>query len=244
MTPNAGDPRDETDVAVSRLLDRVPVEDPPEDLKQNVLRAIGPRPEPAHPGWFEALRAGVRGRFFAQVYPFAAGVAAGILVFVLASGSGAWRGAGSAPVGGVMAPLGAGGSSPGGASAVKTDDQRFELGRANVRFEVLRSGDRAALSVRSDGADPVEITIQLPPSVRVERLMTVPSAPGGVEYGPGWVRIRNSGRDQVVEVGLAMESGAGDAPLRIAVGANGGTVQGALHTSAGPRTGAVEGAGN
>jgi hypothetical protein len=138
--------------------------------------------------------------------------------------------------------MGAGGGARGVASGVKTDDQRFELGRANVRFEVFRSGNRAALSVRSDGADPVEITIQIPPgALRVERLTTVPSAPGGVEYGPGWVRIRNSGRDQV-EIGLAMESGAGDPPLRIAVGTKGGTVQGTLHTSAAAPAGADEGA--
>ena len=229
MKPFTGGPKDVKDEAVSRLLDQLPLEVPPEDLKDNVLRAIGTRPEPARSGWFEALRAGVRGRWLAEAVPFAAGAALASLVFAVALGSGFWRGSGTTTVGGAMAPFhGAGGGAGAGR---KTDDQRFELGRANVRFEVFRSGDRALVSIHSDAADSVEITIQVPEGgSRLERLTTVPSAPGGVVYGPGRVRIRNSGRDQA-EVGLVLESGAGDAPISITVQTLGGTVQGALHTN-------------
>jgi hypothetical protein len=234
MKPRAeGESQD--DEAVARMLDRVPLEDPPADLRQNVLRAIGSRPEPARQGWFETFRSELRERFFAGTIPFAAGAAAGVIVFALASGSGLWRGTGSMPSDGAMAPLvGGTGSVAGGGAGPKVDDQRFELGRANVRFEVFRSKDRAVVAVQADAADPVLVTIELPPGTsRVERLVTVPSSRGGVEYGPGWVRISQSGRDRA-EIGLVVGSGAGDAPIRIADEAAGGTVRGALRASAAP----------
>jgi hypothetical protein len=226
------------DEAVARILDRIEMEDPPGDLKQNVLRAIGTRPEPARrSGWFESLRAGIRQRLFIQVYPFAAGAAAGVLVFALASGSGFWRDAGNGPSDGAMAPAFWGaGNVAGGSSGSKVDDQRFELGRANVQFEVFRASgaDRAVVSVRTLAADPVVITIQLPRGAgRVERLLTIPSSPGGVEYGRDGVRIRQSGRDRA-EIGLALEPGADDTPIRIAVTSQEGTVQGALHIASAP----------
>jgi hypothetical protein len=225
------------DEAVVRILDRIEMEDPPGDLKQNVLRAIGTRPEPARSGWFESLRAGIRQRLFLQVYPFAAGAAAGVLVFALASGSGLWRDAGNGPSDGAMAPAFWGaGNVAGGSSGSKVDDQRFELGGANVQFEVFRASgaDRAVVSVRTLAADPVVITIQLPRGAgRVERLLTVPSSPGGVDYGPDGVRIRQSGRDHA-EIGLALKPGGGDTPIRIAVTSKEGTVQGALHVASAP----------
>jgi hypothetical protein len=233
-----------SDEAVARMLDRVTLEDPPADLRQNVLRAIGTHSEPARQGWFESFRAEVRQRFFPRLIPFAAGAAAGVIVFALASGSGLWRGTGSMPTDGAMAPLvGGSGSVAGGTAGAKVDDQSFELGRANVRFEVFRSNDRAVVAVQADAADPVLVTIQLPPgSSRVERLVTVPSSRGGVEYGPSWVRMRQSGRDRA-EIGLVVGAGAGNAPIHIAVEASGGTVRGALRASAAPKTDSPSGPG-
>lgn len=232
----------ESDEAVARMLDRVTLEDPPADLRQNVLRAIGTHPEPARPGWFDALRAEFRQRFFPGMIPFAAGAAAGVIVFALASGSGLWRGTGSMPSDGAMAPLvGGAGSVAGGAAGARVDDQSFELGRANVRFEVFRSNDRAVVAVQANATDPVVVTVELPPGAfRVERLVTVPSAQGGVEYGPGWVRVRQSGRDRA-EIGLVVGSGGGDAPIRVAIEASGGTVRGALRASAAPPTDGLAG---
>jgi hypothetical protein len=238
MKPRAEE-SNRADEAVARILDRIELEDPPEDLRENVLRAIGTRPEPARSGWFEALRAGVRKRFTLQLVPFAVGAAAGVILFALASGSGVWRAPGTEPVEGVMAPLGS--WSGNGGKAVLVDDQRFELGRANVRFEVQRSGNRAVVSVQADAPDPIVVMLQVAPgAARVERLLTVPSASGGTEYGPNWVRIRQSGRDRV-EIGLAVESGAGDAPIRIVVEGQGGTVQGALRASRVPAGDAAAG---
>jgi len=237
MKPRAND-ENESDEAVARMLDRVPLEDPPSDLRQNVLRAIGSRPETSRQGWFEAVRAELRERIVPRMIPFAAGAAAGVVVFALASGSGLWRGTGSMPSDGVMAPLVRGaGSVAGGIAGTKVDDQSFELGRANVRFEVFRSKDRAMVAVQADAVDPVLVTVQLPPGAsRVERLVTMPSSRGGVEYGPGWVRVRQAGRDRA-EIGLVIDAGAGDAPIRIAVEAPGGTVRGALRANAAPVAG-------
>ena len=233
MTPRAPDPdpRDPADEAVSRLLDRVGMEEPPADLKDNVLRAIGTRPEPAPSGWFESLRAGIRRRLLPPLAPFAAGAVAGILVFALAS-DGRRIGGGGAPLEGVMAPLG---GSP--AERGPVDDQRFELGRANVRFEAYRpagAADRAVVEVTMDAAaDPLVVTMVLAPGWgRVERLVASPSGPAseGVDYGPQWVRIRHVGKGRV-EIRLAVD-GAGNDPIAIAAESGGTSAHGALRAFA------------
>lgn len=227
MTPRREETQNDVDEAVARILDRVELVDPPADLKQNVLRAIGTRPEPARAGWFESLRAGLSRRFFAPLVPFAAGAVAATLVFAIASGG--RLAVGTGPLDGAMAPYLGAGSQPAG---TKVDDQRFELGRANVRFEVFRSGDRAALSVTTDAAEPVVITAQLAPgSARMERIIALPAAPGGLEYGEGWVRVRQSGQDRA-EIALTISSGAGDAPIRISIASSAGSIQGVLHAAA------------
>lgn len=232
MTPRTPDPdpRDPADEAVSRLLDRVGMEEPPADLKDNVLRAIGTRPEPARSGWLESLRAGIRRRLLPPLAPFAAGAVAGVLVFALASDGGR-TGGGGAPLEGVMAPLG---GSP--AERGPVDDQRFELGRANVRFEAYRpagAADRAVVAVTMDAVDPLVVTMVLAPGAsRVERLVAAPSGPAseGVDYGPHWVRIRHVGRGRV-EIRLAIDGAAND-PIAIAAESGGTSAQGALRAFA------------
>lgn len=228
MTPRDEERNDRVEEAVSRILDKVELELPPEDLKPNVLRAIGTRPEPARSGWFETLRAEVSRRFAVRLYPFAAGVAVGAITLAILSGG--WRrGAGADAVDGVMAPPASGvaGRAP---ERLRVDDQSFELGRANVRFEVFRSGARAAVSVSADAAEPVVVTLQTGGSSRVERVVAVPSAAGSAEYGPTWVRLWQSGRDRA-EVGLDLAPGFADTPISITVQSRGQSVQGALRTA-------------
>ena len=234
MTPRPEEGKDRMDEAVSRILDRAELEEAPADLRRNVLRAIESRPDPAAapgPGWIEALRAGLAGpvgRWPALVAPFAAGLAVGVVAFAILQGG--WRGGAGAEVDGVMAPA-SGAPAP---ARAKVDDQSFELGRANVRFEVFRSGDRGGVSVSADAAEPVVVTIQpAHGSARVERVLAIPSAAGSVEYGPGWVRFWLSGHDRA-EVGLAMSPGATDAPAQIVVTSRGQSVQGSLHTGGVP----------
>lgn len=193
---------DAVDETVARMLDRVELEEAPEDLQANVLRAIGPRPEPARRrGWFEALRAGVGDWMVPRLAPFAVGAAAGLVVAV-ALASGNWGGAGRAPLEGAMAPRAA---REGGWSRV--DGQRFELGRANVRFEVLRDRGRIVVSVTTQGAESLAVTLRLPEGARVERLAAVPGLSGAVEHGPGWVRVRPAGDDRT-DIELATGAGA------------------------------------
>ena len=233
MTPRPEEGKDRVDEAVARILDRAELEEAPADLRGNVLRAIASRPDPAAaPGlatWIETLRAGLMGRWPALLAPFAAGLAVGVVAVALLQGG--WRGgAGDPEVDGVMAPA-PGTQAP---ARAKVDDQSFELGRANVRFEVFRSGDRGGVSVSADAAEPVVVTIQpAHGSARVERVLAIPSAAGSVEYGPGWVRIWLSGRDRA-EVALAMSPGATDAPAQIVVTSRGQSVQGSLHTGGVP----------
>jgi hypothetical protein len=219
------DEPDPVDQAVARALDQIELEDPPEDLKPNVLRAIGARPEPARMGWFENLRAGISRRLFVQLYPFAAGAAVGAVALALLSGEASRPGAGRGTMAGAMIPSHSG--------AVRVDDQRFELGRANVRFEVARLGRTAVVTVATETSEEVVVTLQFrPEAARVERLVEVPSSSGGVEYGPGWVRFRQLGRDRA-EIALALESGAGDAPIRVGIASREGAIHGALRVRGG-----------
>lgn len=231
MKPRRDELGDPADQAVARALDNVELEDPPEDLQSNVLRAIGARPEPARVGWFENLRAGLSRRLFLQLYPFAAGAAVGAVALALLSGESVLPGAGRGTMAGAMISNRSG--------AVRVDDQRFELGRANIRFEVVRSGGSAVVIVAAETptqtSEEVVITLQFrPEAARVERLVEVPSASGGVEYGPGWVRFRQSGRDRA-EIGFALESGAGDSPIRVGISSREGAIYGALHVRSGGR---------
>lgn len=233
MTPRTPDPEPRTaaDAALSRMLDRVGMEEAPPDLKENVLRAIGTRPEPAQQGWLESLRAGLRRRLLPSLVPFAAGAAAAVLVVALASDG--WRAGGDrAPLDGTMAPLG----RPAAAARAPVDDQRFELGRANVRFEAWRppgSSGQAVVAVTMDSADPVVVSLVLEPGAgRVERIQTAPSgaASEGIDYGPHWVRIRHVGKGRV-EIALEMP---GEGPMAIAAESGGSAVQGALRAFADP----------
>lgn len=217
------DQRDPMDEAVGRILDQVELVDPPEDLRENVLRAIGTRPEPAREGWLESLRAGFGRRIALRLYPIAAGAAAAVVAYLLLSDGVGRREGMDRSIVGAMLP-GSGRSRP-----AAVDEQRFELGRANVQLEAARSGNRVEVSVSTEGAGPVWVTLRFEPkSARVERLVEVPTSPGGVEYGSGWVRLRQSGSDHARII--FVESGAGDAPIRVGVDSEAGTIQGALRT--------------
>jgi hypothetical protein len=231
MTPRPEQGTDRVDEAVSRILDRAEMEEAPSDLKGNVLRAIGTRSDPAAErgpsGWIAALRSLFEARP-APLVPFAAGLAIGVVALAVLQGG--WRSSMGESTDGAMAPVPGAGLS----ARTKVDDQSFELGRANVRFEVFRSGDRATVSVSADAKEPVVVTIQpAARTARVERVLAIPSAAGSVEYGPGWVRIWQSGHDRA-EVGLAMNPGAADAPAEIVVTSRGQSVQGSLHTGGVP----------
>ena len=222
------EPGDREDEAVARLLDGVRLEDPPKDLKGNVLRAIAARPELAREGWLESLRAGLRRSFSLPMAPLAAGAAVAVIALALLSGRVGTRGPGSGSMEGTMAP------PPSKAQVEATDDQRFELNGANVRLRVARSPGQVFTEVSTRASGAVVVVLEFDPSrLQVERLEPATpgvsrGVPGAAEHGANWVRIRQStdGRARVV----FRESGAGDAPIRVGITVGTMWAQGTLHT--------------
>jgi hypothetical protein len=221
------EPGDREDEAVARLLDGVQLEDPPHDLKENVLRAIEARPEPAREGWLESLRAGLRRSLSMPMAPLAAGAAVAVIALALLSGRLGTRGIDTGSMEGVMAPLLS-------KQVEATDDQRFELNGANVRLQVARSRGQVFASVSTRTSGPVAITLQFDPSwLHVERLEPPAprkggGTPDGIDHGTNWVRIRQSGDGRARVV--FRESGAGDAPIQVGIASGTTWIQGTLHT--------------
>src|SRR2546427_3929358 len=74
---------------VFAALSCVEMEEPPSDLKQNILRSIRKaETAPAREGWLESIAAAFRGRpGFRSAYSFASGAVLGVLAFALLSGN-------------------------------------------------------------------------------------------------------------------------------------------------------------
>ena len=214
---------DREDDAMARLLDRVKMEDPPKDLKENVLRAIAARPEPARVRWLESLRAGLRRRLQVQLVPFAAGAAVGVVALALLTSRVGTRETGGGPMAGAMIP-------PASRSAATVvDDQSFELDGANVRLVVSRAGTQLVAAIETRGARDVAVTLRYAPRhLGVERVGQAASGGGQIAQAPGEVRIAHvsGGRADVV----FRESGAGVAPIEVELRSGSAAVQGSLDT--------------
>jgi hypothetical protein len=217
------------DETISRFLDRIGMVGPPADLKDNVLRAIAARPPaPVRGRWLDSIRASFRRRpLLGALYPFAAGAAAAAVVFAILSGNPAARlrdRPGS--LSGTMVP------APPGAAGRTIDEQRFELNGANVHLTAIRTSDvlKAVVDARSDLE--VEIVLVFDPS-RLRPIAFRQERPwaGRLEFGEGRLRIQRRGEVEYEFVFKAL--GAGEAPIQVIITADGGTVQGVLHTGSG-----------
>ncbi|HEX7077717.1 MAG TPA: hypothetical protein VF363_04800 [Candidatus Eisenbacteria bacterium] len=216
-------PKDE---AVSRLLDRAEMVEPPADLRENVLHAIETR-RPARPAWswLGVFGAGFKQRpAFGMVYPFAVGAVAGVVAFALLSGRMDLRAPGGPDgMSGAMVP-----TAPHVAGSA-VDDQRFELNGANVRFETVRQGDQVRAAITTRGDRDVELTLRFDPSrLRPVAFRQDRAWDGTMEYGQGRLRLVQSG-ERRYEIDFE-GSGAGDAPIRVTMVVRGSTAEGEIHT--------------
>lgn len=215
-------PRDE---AVSRLLDRVPLVEPPAELRENVLRAIETRrPASKRRGWLEWFGEGFKRPILSMAYPFAVGAIAGVLGFALLTGKiDLGAPGGTDGMSGAMVP-----TAP-RAKATPVDSQRYELNGANIRLETSRRGDQVEASITVEGRRDADVTLRFDPSRLAPVAFRQDKAwDGRMEVGPGVIRLAQAGerRYEVVFQG----SGAGDAPIHVTMVVAGATAEGVLRT--------------
>ncbi len=215
-------------------LNRAPMEDPPAELKQNVLREIRLRSAaaPAREGWLETIVSAFRDRpMFRYAYSFAAGAALGVLAFAVISGSVTNRaGVDLSPVTGTMM------TPSGGLQFQRIASQDFKLRQGNVLAETLLAGNRLLARLTLQAPPGTDFFLEFDPDVWGALAVRQETAGNEVMLGFGRlsVRIQRSGQSQYL-LYLARRGPAGS-PLRIAIHSPDGTVYGELETGA-PRTG-------
>jgi hypothetical protein len=221
--------------AVFDALNRAEIEEPPPDLKQNVMRAIHHRVEMVlvRKGWRESIGAAFRKRpAFRYAYSFAAGAALAVLTFALLTGNPlTGSGIDSGPFSGTMLPsLGAG-------QLRRIDSREFNLRDGRVLAEMLSAGDRFVARITARAPEGTEVVVSYDPdSWSVAGLKQHPATANDVMLGFGRlsVRIQQIGESQYL-LYLARRGPAGS-PLRIAIHSPNGLVQGELETRV-PRPG-------
>jgi len=210
---------------VFAVLSRVDMEEPPPDLKQNVMRAIRRHDAvPARTDWLAWVRAAVRGGFG---YSFAAGAALGVLAFALLTGNLTTRpGTDVGPFTGTMA-------RPSGPAAYhRISGRDFALRTGRVLVEVLSGSDGYLARVASTAPSGTELVLSFDPAVWGVEGLRQRQAGNEVMLGFGRlsVRIQQSGESQYL-LYLARKGPAGS-PLRIAIQSPDEFVNGELDTQA------------
>jgi hypothetical protein len=210
--------------SLARALERVPMEEPPADLKEGVMAAIAAAgsPGPARAGWLHDRGGASRGRpVLAWAYPFVAGAVAGGLLIALVTGNLGPGARTDLPVTGTMLPSGRG---------ALVDHRDLRLGTARLAIETRRVADGVLVGFDLTRARGTELTLEFdgaalqPAGLRWER-------PGSqqAELGAGAVRLRvtEDGRGTV----LLSPSRPGDAPIRVRFHHAGESVEAVVHTA-------------
>jgi hypothetical protein len=217
---------------VFEALGCVGMEEPPGDLRQNVLRSIRQRVgAPARPGWFESIAAAFQARpMLRPAASFAAGAALGVLAFAFYTGNLTSR-PGSDPRSftGTMAPLA-------GTSYRVIDRRDFVLREGRVRAEMLSTKDLLVARISAQSPPGTSFVLSFDPGAWSAGAVRQDRAGNEVMLGSGRlsVRILEHGDSQYL-LYLARTGPAGS-PLRIAIHSPDGYVHGELETGA-PRSG-------
>ena len=211
---------------VFAVLSRVDVEEPPSDLKQNVMREIRRREAaPSRIGRFHWIRAALQA---ISPYSFAAGAALGVLAFALLTGNLITRP--GADVGRFMGTMG---GPFGQATYHRISSRDFVLRTGVVHVEVLSGGDEYLARIASTAPPGTDLVLSFDPAVwSVEGLRQQGTAGNEVMLGIGRlsVRMQQLGESQYL-LYLARKGPAGS-PLRIAIHSQEESVNGELATSA------------
>jgi hypothetical protein len=192
--------------AVFRMLDRVETVEAPPALKERVILGLPHAPAPS--------RRGVLGGAFRRRgglgwgYSFAAGLAAGVLVVILANGAQRPGSSEDAKYSGSMAPLAA-------RDAAIVDEVRLELD-GNTATAATRSAGADVL-VRIDSTTPNgDLLVEYDPGAFVlQSYHQSGAASGPVELDRGRVHIRNAGQARF-DFNLRA-AGSGRPPLQVSI---------------------------
>jgi hypothetical protein len=210
---------------VFAVLSRVDLEDPPPDLKQNVMREIRRREAvPSRAGWLAWVRAAFGAR---SAYSFAAGAALGVLAFALLTGNLTTRpGADVGSFTGTMA------RPSGPASYHRIASRDFTLRTGGVSVEVLSGSDGYLARIASTAPPGTDLVLSFDPAVWSVEGMRQREAGNEVMLGFGRlsVRIQQFGESQYL-LYMARKGPAGS-PLRIAIHSPDESVNGELDTRA------------
>jgi len=219
---------------VFTALSRPPLEEPPPDLKQNVLRQIRLRSAaaPAREGWLGTIASAFRARpTLRYAYSFAAGAALGVLAFAMISGNVMSRaGVDMSPVTGtMMAPSE-------GVTYQHIASRDFTLPDCHVLAETLLARDRLLARLTLESAPGTDLILEFDPAawdataVRQETAGTQGTVGNEVMLGSGRlsIRIQREGQSQYL-LYLARRGPAGS-PLRIVIHSPNGYVHGGLAT--------------
>jgi len=212
---------------LSAMLNRVEMVDPPSDLKAGILRAIRARDAsgPARVGWLGGLAAAFGGRpLFRFAYPFAAGIAAGIIGFALITGNFASKPPHDADrFSGTMAPL-----LKSDANSM-IDSQTFDFAGGSVAMETRLTDAGLALLVEARSQKEIGLRLEFDPAVYSLVGMTQgPGVQSRAMIGGGRVVLSHSGEGNYV-IGFVRRGDAAS-PLRVAIYAPDGLREGELRT--------------
>ena len=215
---------------VFAALSRVEMEEPPSDLKQNIMARIRTQAETgaAREGWLESIAAAFRGRpGYRSAYSFAAGAALGLLAFALLSGNLVIRpGADSRPFTGAMVP------PPDRATYQRISSRDFPLRDGHVLVETLSGKGLVLARITARAPRGTDLVLSFDPGAWSAE--GVAQHPAGNEvilgFGRLSVRMQQFGESQYL-LYLARRGPAGS-PLRIAIHSPDGFVHGELETGA------------
>ena len=203
-------------------LNRTPLADPPADLRESVLRRIRalPAPASADTGWFAAARAAVvRRPALGIAFPFAAGVAIGVLALS------AWTGHLGPGAPGTSLPVTGTMMSPDSAPPAAGEHRReWQWGATRVVLEATRRGESTVARIECREATGVEILFTFDPTTTsLSALRRTPPAGGTMGLEAGTLTLRLEGdTDDTFEFHQPAAAGV---PIHVSIRTPGGSAQ-------------------
>ena len=215
---------------VFTALSETPLEEPPPDLRPNVLREIRLRAAaaPAREGWLGTIVAAFRVRpALRHAYSFAAGAALGVLTFAVISGNVLNRpGVDLTPVTGtMMAPLE-------GRTYQRIANQDFKLREGHILAETLLAGDQLLARLTLEATPGTDLLLEFDPATWGATALRQEVAGNEVMLGSGRLSIRMQRKGQSQYLLYLARRGPAGSPLRIVIHSPDGTVHGELATGA------------
>ena len=215
---------------VFTALGETPLEEPPPDLKPNVLREIRLRTAaaPAREGWLGTIVSAFRVRpAFRYAYSFAAGAALGVLAFAVISGNVLNRaGVDLTPVTGtMMAPYE-------GTVYRRIDNQDFKLREGHILAETLLAGDQLLARLTLEAPPGTDLLLEFDPAAWGATAVRQQTAGNEVMLGSSRLSIRMQRLGQSQYLLYLARRGPAGSPLRIAIQSPDGSVHGELATGA------------